>query len=261
MLQAPLVMRSLARINARRHAALAAMSRPVLTALLSAAVPWSGHAAQSSIHKCLIDGVTQYQDAPCDASQVSIPATAAAASSVRGPAAEAFPAETERTAGANRPIDALGPGRGGELSVGMSDTVVLNRVGWGRPHRITRSRSPEGFREEWTYAARSDGSMRVLHFLNGRLAAIAVEAKPSVAVQMPSDVPAAASTGSSQTSRRPTDSATSRLDVQLAAASQDRSATVRPNDAAEPPNDAVERPALRAGAQAGAVSSTDMDGP
>ncbi len=54
------------------------------------------------------------------------------------------------------------------LTVGMTDTQVLNLAGWGRPVQIIRSKATRTFKEEWIYNRAGDESR--LYFENGRLA-------------------------------------------------------------------------------------------
>jgi hypothetical protein len=162
--------------------------------------PWHAAAAQS-IHKCLIDGALQYQNAPCESSQVSIPhsipARAAIDSAGRKPTVAVSTQGTEKNLRAiqskDGSSDLFRQSLGSDLVVGMSDTIILNRAGWGRPQKIARSHSPTGFREEWTYVARADSGTRVLQFLNGRLTAVELDTRPTIATT-PASRPTVAAT-------------------------------------------------------------------
>ena len=61
------------------------------------------------------------------------------------------------------------------ICIGMSDDEVLNLPGWGRPAKISRTRAPREWREEWFYDSRAAGP-RQLWFVNGKLAAVETEA-------------------------------------------------------------------------------------
>lgn len=175
-----------------------------LIALLCTAVAWSAQAAPSTIYKCLADGAPQYQNVPCGPEQVSVSRSIATTSAVSSAPKETMPPETEAmksaSASTTETIEPFRFVRGGELAVGMSDTVVLNHPRWGRPQNIARLRAPDGFREEWTYVSRADGSARTLRFLNGRLVAID-DARPAVAVRAPDRVDSVDSTGASRASQ------------------------------------------------------------
>jgi len=168
-------------------------SRDLLLILICTVGPWSGASAQS-IHKCLIDGSLQYQNARCEGAQVSLPHSVPVSTPTavdRRPASIPVASNRAATVPATRAIEAVTPPAdivrqwSGELVLGLSDTAILNRSGWGRPQNITRGRSPEGYREEWTYVARRDGSTRTLQFVNGRLAGMNLDAGVAVAAQPP----------------------------------------------------------------------------
>jgi len=66
------------------------------------------------------------------------------------------------------------------LMLGMSDDEVLNLAGWGVPKRITRTKGPREWREEWFYPT-STGERR-LSFVNATLVDAVVDAEASQAV-------------------------------------------------------------------------------
>ena len=109
--------------------------------LLCIAYPLAGHA---TIYKCTIGSTVIYQDVPC---------TSGPSSTFRQ---EPFPPSQLQST---------------SLALGMSDTEVLNMRGWGRPHKITRSKASQAWREEWIYSHRQD-EQRLLQFENGKLASI-----------------------------------------------------------------------------------------
>jgi len=212
--------------------------------LALSAAPWPAAMAQS-IHKCLIDGTLQYQNAPCESSQVSIPhsipVSAPAASIDRKPTVGMSILDADRGSRAAQPKDGsndvIRQASDSDLVVGMSDTIILNRARWGRPHKIARSRAPEGFREEWTYVARSDGGTRVLQFLNGRLTAVEVDTRPTIATTPPSS-PRVVAANAPAPVQRPDAAAVSTPDTfapaRVAAASpQDDDAAERAREAAK----------------------------
>ena len=72
----------------------------------------------------------------------------------------------------------------------MTDDEVLNLPGWGRPAKITRTRAPREWREEWIYVA--GAGSRQLHFLNGTLTlverpSVEIPAGPIAALAAPTD--------------------------------------------------------------------------
>lgn len=137
--------------------------------------------AQSELFKCRADGATLYQNAPCGTDPHIVTASPAA----QGPPAAASGAGATTPAFVppkpHDPRDRPSLVSNADLVVGMSDTVVLNRPQWGRPHKIARLRASDGFREEWKYVSRTDGSARILRFLNGKLTAMDYESAPSIA--------------------------------------------------------------------------------
>ena len=54
------------------------------------------------------------------------------------------------------------------LTVGMSDSQVLNLPRWGRPSKITRNKTKSAWHEHWVYVSPAAGIDR-LHFANGTL--------------------------------------------------------------------------------------------
>jgi hypothetical protein len=56
------------------------------------------------------------------------------------------------------------------LSIGMTDTQVLNLTRWGRPAHIVRSKAGRAWREQWIYKDRGSGDeLSLLYFENARL--------------------------------------------------------------------------------------------
>ena len=59
------------------------------------------------------------------------------------------------------------------LSLGMTDTQVLNLASWGRPARIVREKSGATWNERWIYVDRATGiERRALRFENALLVAL-----------------------------------------------------------------------------------------
>jgi len=132
-----------------------------------------------------------YRDTPCAEGEraVVLPSVKASVRADHGdvrteysdakPALQAARPQSAATPAAASPLQAgsrsVLPAAGTPISVGMSDLEVLNLRGWGRPTRITRSKSNGVWREEWLYAGRGDGPSQLLQFSNARLAAIETE--------------------------------------------------------------------------------------
>lgn len=147
---------------------------------------WTAQAAQPAIHKCLADGRTRYQNAPCSTHDVALPFRDSSSDAIRvhrRNGGESAPSTKAEPAGSAASADILEQWHRGELALGMSDTIVLNRPHWGRPHTIVRDRARDGYREVWTYAADARGVSRVLSFLNGQLVEIRRDPDPVVAIQ------------------------------------------------------------------------------
>ncbi len=128
----------------------------VFLGVLCLACPFS---AQATIYKCLSDGAVTYQDKPCKRGQ-----TAAVRADV---AVQPTNDDGRATPGQESP-QASQPGG---LAVGMTDTEVLNLPGWGRPHKIARSRAKRAWLEQWTYLSPANWESQ-LEFANGRLTAV-----------------------------------------------------------------------------------------
>jgi len=118
--------------------------------------------ASAEIYKCVGPEGLAYRDTPCPPDQ-------------REQAAIASPQKANwqtdsvpRTDYSNIRADL--PLSGTRLTLGMTDTQVLNLPSWGRPVQIFRTRAKSGWREEWLYK-RASNMPRVLYFENGRLAA------------------------------------------------------------------------------------------
>lgn len=163
----------------------------LLAVAVVATVPSTSRAATSSIYKCVADGTTRYQDVACDAAHENSP-HAGAPPRTRSRIVPDAPGAERSLAVGPESADELPLQQRGELVPGMTDTIVLNRAGWGRPRGIVRTLTPEGYRERWTYPARADGSVRVLLFLNGRLSAIEDDAPPAIAAAIPDSAAEAA---------------------------------------------------------------------
>jgi len=120
------------------------------------------------IHKCVDDGGTTYQSAPCatGASEpIRMPTATPARADSPGSSLRSYPGREA----ARKP----GPWTHKALTLGMSDDEVLNMPGWGRPSRITRVRVPREWREEWIYDQGLLAEQR-LYFANARLVDIVV---------------------------------------------------------------------------------------
>jgi hypothetical protein len=63
------------------------------------------------------------------------------------------------------------------LMLGMSDDEVLNLPGWGVPRKITRTKSPREYKEEWTYFTPT--GERKLYFVNAALVDAVVDPRAS----------------------------------------------------------------------------------
>ena len=125
--------------------------------------------AENGVFKCTgADGAIVYQGAPCRMHQQQVTLVEARKREpkpvVGDPAKSGSDADARRVA----PI-------GDELVPGMSDTKVLNMRGWGRPQRIERSRANDGWREEWTYVSRNDGTARLVSFVNGKVEGVSAQ--------------------------------------------------------------------------------------
>ena len=69
-----------------------------------------------------------------------------------------------------RPLGPTAPLASSSLSVGMTDTQVLNLASWGRPARIAREKNGATWNERWIYVDRATGAeRRALRFENARL--------------------------------------------------------------------------------------------
>src|SRR5262249_10896640 len=156
-----------------------ALLRVAFACFALSCVSTSGNAAgnASEIHKCATPTGIAYQGLPCSGAELPAPvvdASAAQAPSVRAPAGSAT--NDEAALGSPvcgpRPRDARRlPWRQPTICIGMTDDEVLNLPGCGRPARITRTRAPREWREEWTYDAGLAGP-RQLYFVNGTLTAV-----------------------------------------------------------------------------------------
>jgi hypothetical protein len=119
-------------------------------------------AGAQNIYKCVGPDGLAYRDTPCPADQ-------------REQLVLANPSRVNWQAENASRTDSLSvqaglPLSGTRLTLGMTDTQVLNLPSWGRPAQIVRTKAKPGWREEWLYKRAGDIS-RVLYFENGRLAA------------------------------------------------------------------------------------------
>lgn len=135
-------------------------NRAIILGLLCFACPLSG---QATIYRCTNDGAVTYQDRPCKAGQSATALVDAAPRLAR--------ANSLGESVLSEESPPRSPLRLTSLVAGMTDTEVLNLRGWGRPSRITRSRTKRAWHEEWTYVSPADGQKQ-LQFTNGILAAI-----------------------------------------------------------------------------------------
>jgi hypothetical protein len=134
----------------------------LLCAILVVAV--GGNAEE--IHKCVGENGITYQGLPCAGHET--PATDAAQ------ATRSMDMNEAPECGARPLSPARLPWRQATICIGMSDDEVLNLPGWGRPAKIVRMREPRRWREDWIYDTGPAGS-RLLHFVNGKLAALESE--------------------------------------------------------------------------------------
>ncbi len=138
-------------------------------ALLATIVVVLALPAGATIYKCVQAGKTAYQSWPCAASAAettmpsSTPARIAAAPAANAPAPSSRP----------------GPWPQRTLTLGMPDDAVLNLAGWGRPDRITRTRRPREWREEWIYGEGTAAERRLV-FVNARL--IGIDTPPATSL-------------------------------------------------------------------------------
>jgi len=130
----------------------------------------SPFSAQAAIYKCTGEGAVTYQDRPCKPGQTAVVLADVAAQPTN---------ETDRAAAGQESLLASQPGG---LAVGMTDTEVLNLRGWGRPHKITRSRAKRAWLEQWTYLSPANGA-RQLQFTNGKLTTVHTDAVMALAPQ------------------------------------------------------------------------------
>lgn len=81
--------------------------------------------------------------------------------------------QTWRGVSPARPLGPAKPLAATYISVGMTDTQVLNLASWGRPARIVRDKNGAVWSERWIYTDRSTGAeRRALRFENARLVAL-----------------------------------------------------------------------------------------
>jgi hypothetical protein len=134
-------------------------SSAISLGILCIAFPIPGH---TEIYKCTNDAsVVIYRDTPCSTEQVSITLTPAP---IKTPISDSRLPALEPRSPAQSP-------NAGTLALGMTDTEILNKRGWGLPARITRSKVNRSFIEEWIYISAADGQT-ILQFTDGKLAAI-----------------------------------------------------------------------------------------
>jgi hypothetical protein len=123
---------------------------PTATLAFCLAVSAQAQTTQQDIYKCVDGEATSYQSMPCGRGQ-----TAASVLTVtRTPvpptqAVAAIPNLTPSVPVAQSRGKMWPPRR--TLMLGMSDDEVLNLPGWGVPRKITRTKSPREYKEEWTY--------------------------------------------------------------------------------------------------------------
>jgi hypothetical protein len=119
-------------------------------------------AGAQNIYKCVGPDGLAYRDTPCPPDQRE--QTVISAPHQANWQAESLPTTDFPSVRAGLPLS------GTRLTLGMTDTQVLNLPSWGRPAQIFRTRAKSGWREEWLYKRASDTPC-VLYFENGRLAA------------------------------------------------------------------------------------------
>jgi len=142
----------------------------MISAAMIATAMLSPGAEGQVIHKCVAQGSTSYQGAPCDAGSIE----AATFPMVRPDTSGTQPPVSERdvdTGGADEPRSPRLPFGRTAIALGMTDDEILNIPQWGPPASIQRTRGRHLFREIWTYRARADGE-RQLAFTNGRLTSV-----------------------------------------------------------------------------------------
>ena len=135
------------------------MKRFLFATLLMAS---SGLGHSQDIYKCASAEGLVYRDTPCATDQLE-QRLIAASRNVDWEASQ--PERSVQTSNHHRPGLPLSATR---LTVGMTDTQVLNLTSWGRPVQIVRSKAARTFKEEWVYNRAGDESR--LYFENGRLA-------------------------------------------------------------------------------------------
>jgi len=125
-------------------------------------------APAQSIFKCVDGETTAYQSTPCGGGQTEARVLSIARADPQ-PQTQRV-ATAAPNAGASLPaVQSRGkmwPPRQ-TLMLGMSDDEVLNLQGWGVPKRITRTKAPREWKEEWMYPT-STGE-RKLYFVNATL--------------------------------------------------------------------------------------------
>src|ERR1700730_15050536 len=115
-----------------------------------------------SIYKCADSEGSGYRDTPCPTQQEQTLITSARRVSWQSDNAKATQPTDARLAAT--------PFLATQLSIGMTDTQVLNLPRWGRPAQIIRSKGGHVWREQWIYKDRSTGDeRRFLYFENARL--------------------------------------------------------------------------------------------
>ena len=120
----------------------------------------------NGVYKCVERDAVAYQSTPCAAGMGETRMTfTAAPTRARADAPIAIPPPRGAP---SRPSSRPLPWRNTTLTIGMSDDEVLNMPGWGRPARITRTRMPREWREEWVYTQSLAGEQRLL-FANAKL--------------------------------------------------------------------------------------------
>jgi hypothetical protein len=137
------------------------------------------------IHKCAGPEGLVYRDTPCVASQQEQPIT----SGTKNESQRFDSNGSQRSRPVSRQTEnsyAGTPFAATTIFIGMTDTQVLNLPSWGRPAQIRRSKTRQGWREEWVYKRPGD-EWHHLYFENGRLAAQEEVSPPLIEARVSSE--------------------------------------------------------------------------
>jgi hypothetical protein len=123
------------------------------------------------IHKCAGPEGLVYRDTPCAASQQEQLFTSGTKIESQRSDSDSNGGQRSRPTSRQAASSYAGtPFAATTIFIGMTDTQVLNLPSWGRPSKILRSKTRQGWREQWVYKRPGD-DWHHLYFENGRLAA------------------------------------------------------------------------------------------